>query len=104
MLDKIKSFSKANKTVLIIAWLVLAATTILLLFEGNRNIAGVTLFLSGLAGFGPRLNSTNLGSASGMVLLYSSIAIGSLFGFFPQIVAVLIGGALTFQILKIKGE
>jgi hypothetical protein len=104
MLDKIRSLNEKYGKVLVIAWFLVSMTGVLALFDNHMTMASVLLLIGGLLGAPHRLVTQGAGSAAGMVLIYSSGVVGMVFGLFVQIVVALLGVALTFKLLKVKGE
>jgi hypothetical protein len=104
MLNKLVQYSAHYGKILMASYIVLTITAVMFLFQGNKQEAGLLLFLSGVAGFGPRLIIHGLSSALGMLLLLSGLMVTNMFnpgvglGFFAA------GAALMLGIVNVKGD
>jgi len=99
-LEKFRQFAEKNLKMLTVAHLITGLLGIIVMLGVNYTLGAFLFVASGVLGAGPRLISHGLYSSAGLVMLYSSMMIGIVFGLLFQVMVLIFGSYLMFSVAK----
>lgn len=99
-LEKFKNFAEQNSKMLTVGHLISGVLGVIVMLGVNYTLGAFIFVVSGALGSGPRFLSHGLYSSSGLLMLYSSMMVGIIFGLAMQIMMLVVGSYLMFSVAK----